>query len=51
VGGDRSQTLAALPRILERLRQRGYRLATIPELLRDDPPPTSQPPPRSLFGD
>ena len=42
-GGDRSQTLAALPRIIRRLRQRGYRLVTIPELLRDDPPP-----PRSL---
>ena len=49
-GGDRSQTLAALPRIIRRLRQRGYRLVTIPELLRDDPPPASQPPPRSLGG-
>ena len=49
-GGDRSQTLAALPRIIERLRRRGYRLVTIPELLRDDPPPASRPPPRSRAG-
>jgi peptidoglycan-N-acetylglucosamine deacetylase len=50
-GGNRSQTLAALPRIIERLRQRGYRLVTIPQLLRDDPPPVSQPAPQSLSGD
>jgi peptidoglycan-N-acetylglucosamine deacetylase len=50
-GGDRSQTVAALPRIIERLRQRGYRLVTIPELLRDDPPPMGQPAPVSLSGD
>ena len=50
-GGDRSQTLAALPRVLERLRRRRYRLVTLPELLQDDPPPAGQPPPRSLAGD
>lgn len=47
-GGDRSQTVAALPRIIHRLQQRGYRLVTVPQLLRDDPPPTDQPPPYTL---
>ena len=32
-GGDRSGTLAALPRIIETLRGRGYRFATVSELL------------------
>ena len=38
-GGQRSQTLAALPRIIRRLRARGFRLVTIWQLLHDDPPP------------
>ena len=42
-GGDRAQTVAALPRIIKGLRQRRYRLVTVPELLRDDPPPIGQP--------
>jgi peptidoglycan-N-acetylglucosamine deacetylase len=50
-GGNRSQTVAALPRIVERLHERGYRLVTVPQLLRDDPPPASQPPPENLMGD
>lgn len=33
-GGDRSQSVAALPRIIRTLRARGYRFVTIPELLR-----------------
>jgi peptidoglycan-N-acetylglucosamine deacetylase len=33
-GGDRSQTVAALPAIIRRLERRGYRLVTVPELLR-----------------
>jgi peptidoglycan/xylan/chitin deacetylase (PgdA/CDA1 family) len=33
-GGDRSQTLAALPAIVRGLRRRGYRLVTVPQLLR-----------------
>jgi peptidoglycan-N-acetylglucosamine deacetylase len=49
-GGDRSQTAAALPRIITRLRQRGFRLVTISQLLRDDPPPADQPPPHPLAG-
>ncbi|HEX7245783.1 MAG TPA: polysaccharide deacetylase family protein [Solirubrobacterales bacterium] len=32
-GGDRSGTLAALPRIIDTLRARGYRFATVTELL------------------
>jgi peptidoglycan/xylan/chitin deacetylase (PgdA/CDA1 family) len=37
-GGDRSQTVKALPRIITRLRARGYGLVTVPELLVRDPP-------------
>jgi peptidoglycan/xylan/chitin deacetylase (PgdA/CDA1 family) len=33
-GGDRSQTVAALPRIIRRLRARGFRLVTVPGLFR-----------------
>ncbi|PLZ56844.1 polysaccharide deacetylase family protein, partial [Fischerella thermalis] len=32
-GGNRSQTVAALPQIISKLRQQGYRFVTIPELL------------------
>jgi peptidoglycan-N-acetylglucosamine deacetylase len=49
-GGDRSQTVAALPRIIAVLRRRGYRLVTISQLLADDPPPHGQPPPQPLSG-
>jgi peptidoglycan/xylan/chitin deacetylase (PgdA/CDA1 family) len=50
-GGDRTQTLAAVPRIIRRLTERGYRLVTVPQLLEHDPPPVGQPPARSLSGD
>jgi peptidoglycan/xylan/chitin deacetylase (PgdA/CDA1 family) len=50
-GANRSQTVAALPRIVERLHERGYRLVTIPQLLRNDSPPASQPAPENLMGD
>jgi peptidoglycan-N-acetylglucosamine deacetylase len=50
-GGDRTQTIAALPRIIERLRQRGFRLVTISELIAADPPPINQPPPTPLSGE
>jgi peptidoglycan/xylan/chitin deacetylase (PgdA/CDA1 family) len=33
-GGDRAQTLKALPAIVRGLRRRGYRLVTVPQLLR-----------------
>jgi peptidoglycan/xylan/chitin deacetylase (PgdA/CDA1 family) len=49
-GGDRSQTVAALPTIIRRLRARGFHLVTVPQLVRDDPPPAHQPPPHSLAG-
>jgi peptidoglycan/xylan/chitin deacetylase (PgdA/CDA1 family) len=42
-GGDRSQTVAALPVIIRDLRRRGYRFVTIPQLLALDPPPHHQP--------
>jgi peptidoglycan-N-acetylglucosamine deacetylase len=41
-GGDRSQTVAALPRIITELRRRGYKLVTVPRLLLDNPPPRVQ---------
>lgn len=37
-GGDRSETVAALPRIIRELRSRGYRLVTIPQLALDSAP-------------
>ncbi len=49
-GGDRSETVAALPRIVQLLRKRGYRLVTIAKLIADDPPPAKQPPPQPLSG-
>jgi peptidoglycan/xylan/chitin deacetylase (PgdA/CDA1 family) len=41
-GGDRSETVAALPRIISQLRRRGYTLVTVPRLLLDNPPPRVQ---------
>jgi D-alanyl-D-alanine carboxypeptidase/D-alanyl-D-alanine-endopeptidase (penicillin-binding protein 4) len=38
-GGDRSETLAALPTIIRGLHKRGYRVVSVPTLLRRDPPP------------
>ena len=49
-GGDRSQTAAALPRIITRLRERHFRLVTVSQLVADDPPPRDQPPPHALSG-
>jgi peptidoglycan/xylan/chitin deacetylase (PgdA/CDA1 family) len=37
-GGDRSQTVAALPAIVRGPRARGYRLVTVGRLLLDNPP-------------
>ena len=42
-GGDRSQTIEALPRIVLGLRQRHYTLVSVPRLLQDAPPPLAQP--------
>ena len=38
-GGNRSETIAALPTIIRGLRQRGYKLVTVPQLLLDNPAP------------
>jgi peptidoglycan/xylan/chitin deacetylase (PgdA/CDA1 family) len=50
-GGDRSETIEALPTIIHELRKRGFELVTVPQLLRDDPPPAGQPLPQNLSGD
>jgi peptidoglycan/xylan/chitin deacetylase (PgdA/CDA1 family) len=50
-GGDRSQTIAALPLVIRRLRHRHLRLVTIPRLVLDDPPPRGQALPQRLAGD
>jgi peptidoglycan-N-acetylglucosamine deacetylase len=49
-GGDRSQTVAALPTIIRKLRARGFRLVTVPQMLRDAPPRRGQGPPPNLAG-
>jgi peptidoglycan/xylan/chitin deacetylase (PgdA/CDA1 family) len=41
-GGNRAQTLAALPQIIAQLRARGYKLVTVPRLLLDNPAPANQ---------
>ncbi|HEX3318556.1 MAG TPA: polysaccharide deacetylase family protein [Solirubrobacteraceae bacterium] len=46
-GGDRSQTLAALPEIVHRLRARGFQLVTVPQMLLHDPPSRRQARPAS----
>lgn len=50
-GGDRSQTIAALPAIIRAVRARGLHLVTVPQLIADDPPPAGQPLPQNLSGD
>ncbi len=50
-GGDRSETIAALPTIIAGLRRRGLQPVTVPRLMLDDPPPPGQPLPSSLAGD
>ena len=41
-GGNRSETIAALPKVIRGLRQRGYKLVTVPQLLLDNPAPKNQ---------
>jgi peptidoglycan-N-acetylglucosamine deacetylase len=41
-GGDRTETVAALPKIIRQLRRRGYKLVTVPRLLLDNPSPKQQ---------
>lgn len=49
-GGARTQTVAALPTIIRRLRKRHYKLVTVPQLMLDDPPPHDQELPHYLTG-
>ena len=41
-GGDRSETVSALPQIIAGLRRRHFRFVTVPRLLLDNPPPRAQ---------
>jgi peptidoglycan-N-acetylglucosamine deacetylase len=50
-GGDRSETIAALPAIVSGLHRKGLQPVTIPRLMLDDPPPHGLPIPKSLAGD
>ena len=50
-GGDRLQTIQALPLIVKALHKRGYRLVTIPQLILDDPPLAPQRLPAHMSGD
>jgi peptidoglycan-N-acetylglucosamine deacetylase len=50
-GGERQQTVEALPIIIKEARARGYKLVTVPRLLADDPPPHGLPLPPNLSGD
>jgi len=47
-GGDRTQTIAALPRIVGALRREGYRFVSVPRLLLQNPPPRDQQLPRGF---
>jgi chitin deacetylase len=49
-GGNRMQTVAALPQIITELRARGYQLVTVPRLLLDNPAPADQQLPTGLAG-
>jgi peptidoglycan-N-acetylglucosamine deacetylase len=50
-GGNREETIAALPAIVRGLRKLGLRPVTVPQLLEDDPPPHGLPLPTNLSGD
>ncbi len=50
-GGNRAQTIAALPLIVRALRKRGYQLVTVPQLILNDPPRARQQLPSQLEGD
>jgi peptidoglycan-N-acetylglucosamine deacetylase len=49
-GGNRLETVEALPLIISALHARGYRLVTVPRLLLDNPAPADQRIPPSLQG-
>ncbi|HEX5146969.1 MAG TPA: polysaccharide deacetylase family protein, partial [Conexibacter sp.] len=41
-GGDRTETIAALPLIVRALRREGYGFASVPQLMLENPPPLEQ---------
>ncbi len=41
-GGNRQETIEALPKVIHDLRARGYKLVTVPQLLLDNPAPKNQ---------
>jgi peptidoglycan/xylan/chitin deacetylase (PgdA/CDA1 family) len=41
-GGNRAETVSALPKIISRLRARGFKFVTVPRLLLDNPAPHNQ---------
>ncbi len=49
-GGNRQETVDALPQIISKLRSRGYRFVTIPRLLLDNPAPANQSLPAGTAG-
>jgi peptidoglycan/xylan/chitin deacetylase (PgdA/CDA1 family) len=49
-GGNRSETIKALPIIIKELRHRGYKFVTVPRLLLDNPAPANQKLPRGIAG-
>jgi peptidoglycan-N-acetylglucosamine deacetylase len=49
-GGTRTQTVAALPTIIDRLRAKGYELVTVPRLIRKSPPRRHDKQPLGLAG-
>lgn len=49
-GGDRSETVAALPRIIAALRKRGFSMVSVPRLLAEDPPRAGETPPPTSQG-
>jgi peptidoglycan/xylan/chitin deacetylase (PgdA/CDA1 family) len=50
-GGNRAETIAALPAIVKGLHRRGLHPVTVPQLLMDDPPPHGLALPTNLSGD
>jgi peptidoglycan-N-acetylglucosamine deacetylase len=41
-GGNRQETIEALPKVIHDLRAKGYKLVTVPQLLLDNPAPKNQ---------
>jgi peptidoglycan/xylan/chitin deacetylase (PgdA/CDA1 family) len=50
-GGNRQETIEALPAIIAGLHRKGLHAVTVPRLMLDDPPPRGLPIPTALTGD